>query len=152
MKQDQMSMATSVESRVPFLDHEFVEFSTRVPQHLKLRRGEGKYILKKAIEGLVPHEIIYRKKMGFPTPLRQWLRDPRAAGLYQILRAKGGLLASYIDPAALDNLLHSQLSGSHDATDRIWRLLTLQLWGDMFLTGKREERWEGALAAARPSL
>ncbi len=152
MKQDQMSMATSVESRVPFLDHEFVEFSTRVPQHMKLRGGEGKYILKKAIEGIIPHEIIYRKKMGFPTPLRQWLRDPRAAGLYQILRAKGGLLASYIDPAALDTLLHSQLSGSHDATDRIWRLLTLQLWGDMFLTGKREERWEGALAAARPSL
>src|ERR1035441_10580249 len=53
MKQDQMSMATSVESRVPFLDHEFVEFSTRVPQHMKLRHGEGKYIVKKAIEGLV---------------------------------------------------------------------------------------------------
>jgi asparagine synthase (glutamine-hydrolysing) len=82
MKQDQMSMAASVESRVPFLDHEFVEFAARVPQHMKLRRvqgkTEGKYIVKKAIEGLVPHEIIYRKKMGFPTPLRQWLLDPRA--------------------------------------------------------------------------
>jgi asparagine synthase (glutamine-hydrolysing) len=152
MKQDQMSMATSIESRVPFLDHEFVEFSTRVPQHMKLRNGEGKYIVKKAIEGIVPHEIIYRKKMGFPTPLRQWLRDPRAGRLFEIMRAKDSLLASYIDPAALDNLLHLQVSGREDATDRIWRLLTLQLWGDMFLTGKREERWDGVMAAARPAV
>jgi asparagine synthase (glutamine-hydrolysing) len=152
MKQDQMSMATSIESRVPFLDHEFVEFSTRVPQHMKLRHGEGKYIVKKAIEGLVPHEIIYRKKMGFPTPLRQWLRDPRANSLFNIMRAKDGLLASYLPPGALDNLLHLQASGREDVTDRIWRLLTLQLWGDVFLTGKREERWEGLMAAAHPAL
>jgi asparagine synthase (glutamine-hydrolysing) len=152
MKQDQMSMATSIESRVPFLDHEFVEFSTRVPEHMKLRNGEGKYIVKKAIEGLVPHEIIYRKKMGFPTPLRQWLLDPRAAHLFQIMRAGDGLLASYIDPSALADLLHRQVSGREDVTDRIWRLLTLQLWGDMFLTGKREERWDGLMAAARPAV
>jgi asparagine synthase (glutamine-hydrolysing) len=149
MKQDQMSMATSIESRVPFLDHEFVEFSTRVPDHMKLRNGEGKYIVKKAIEGLVPHEIIYRKKMGFPTPLRQWLRDPRANRFYEIMRAKDGVLAAFIDPVALDALIHSQTSGHEDATDRIWRLLTLQLWGDMFLTGKREERWDGLISTAR---
>jgi asparagine synthase (glutamine-hydrolysing) len=149
MKQDQMSMATSIESRVPFLDHEFVEFSTRVPEHMKLRNGEGKYIVKKAIEGLVPNEIIYRKKMGFPTPLRQWLLDPRAEGIYGVLRDRGGLLAQYTDRAALDNLIERQRSGAEDATDRIWRLLTLQLWGDLFLTGKREQRWDGLMAAAR---
>ena len=148
MKQDQMSMAASIESRVPFLDHEFVEFSTRVPEHMKLRNGEGKYIVKKAIEGLVPDEIIYRKKMGFPTPLRQWLMDPKADALFRILRAPDGLLARYIDPAALDRLLERQRSGAEDATDRIWRLLTLQLWGDLWITGKREERWDGLMAAA----
>jgi asparagine synthase (glutamine-hydrolysing) len=152
MKQDQMSMATSIESRVPFLDHEFVEFSTRVPEHLKLRNGEGKYIVKKAIEGLVPHEIIYRKKMGFPTPLRKWLQDARAAHLFDIMRAKDGLLAAYTDREKLDGLLARQVAGREDATDRIWRLLTLQLWGDLFLTGKREERWEGLMAAARPAV
>jgi asparagine synthase (glutamine-hydrolysing) len=153
MKQDQMSMATSIESRVPFLDHEFVEFSTRVPGHMKLRNGEGKYIVKKAIEGLVPHEIIYRRKMGFPTPLRQWLMSPRARGLFDVLRAPGGLLAQYIDSAALDALLARQVAGQEDATDRIWRLLNLQLWGDLWLTGKRDERWEGLMAAvARPAL
>jgi asparagine synthase (glutamine-hydrolysing) len=148
MKQDQMSMAASIESRVPFLDHEFVEFSTRVPEHMKLRNGEGKYIVKKAIEGLVPNEIIYRKKMGFPTPLRQWLMDPKAGGLFRILRAPDGLLARYVDPAALDRLLERQRSGAEDATDRIWRLLTLQLWGDLWITGKREARWDGLMAAA----
>ena len=153
MKQDQMSMATSIESRVPFLDHEFVEFATRVPERMKLRNGEGKYIVKKAIEGLVPHEIIYRKKMGFPTPLRQWLMDPRARHIFDILRAKDGLLAPYIDRSALEALLERQLSGREDATDRIWRLLNLQLWGDLFITGKREERWDGLMAAAaRPGV
>jgi asparagine synthase (glutamine-hydrolysing) len=152
MKQDQMSMATSIESRVPFLDHEFVEFSTRVPEHMKLRNGVHKYIVKKAIEGLVPHEIIYRTKMGFPTPLRKWLMDPRSRHLLDLLRAKDGLLAAYIDAPALDALLAHQVSGQEDATDRIWRLLNLQLWGDMFLTGKRDQQWEGLYAVARPAI
>ena len=147
MKQDQMSMATSIESRVPFLDHEFVEFSTRVPQRLKLRNGEGKYIVKKAIEGLVPDDIIYRRKMGFPTPLRQWLLDPRADALYTLLGARDGLLAKYVDSASLARLIEQHKSGVRDATDRIWRLLNLQLWGDLFLTGNREQHWDGLLAA-----
>src|SRR5438445_3301489 len=133
MTKDQMSIAKSIETTVPFLDHEFVEFSTPVPQHMKLRHSKGIYIVKTAIEGLVPHEIIYRKKMGFPTPLRQWLMDPRARHLFDILRAKDGLLASYVDGHALDALLTRQMSGQEDATDRIWRLLNLQLWGVLFL-------------------
>ena len=86
MKQDQMSMACSIESRVPFLDHPFVEFSTRLPDSLKIgAASEQKYIIKKAVEDLLPHSIIYRKKMGFPTPLRQWLLDPRAEPLFSAL-------------------------------------------------------------------
>jgi asparagine synthase (glutamine-hydrolysing) len=145
MKQDQMSMATSIESRVPFLDHEFVEFSTRVPAHLKLRHGEGKYILKKAVEDLLPREIVYRKKMGFPTPLRAWLRDPRAAAVLAALRRPGGLLESYLDTGRVDALIASHQAGQVDATDRVWRLLNLQIWGDIFLTGRRDQVWEGLL-------
>src|ERR1700691_676033 len=78
MKQDQMSMACSIESRVPFLDHQFVEFAMSIPDSLKIRGATQKYVLKKAVEGLLPAEIIHRKKMGFPTPLRGWLMDPRA--------------------------------------------------------------------------
>ena len=148
MKQDQMSMAASIESRVPFLDHPFVEFSTRVPDRLKMRGGEGKYILKKAVEDLLPHEIIYRKKMGFPTPLRQWLAGPRAERLFSLVTGRDGLVAEYLDAGEVKGLIERHRSGRYDATDRIWRLLNLQIWGDMFLTGKRDERWEGLLEPA----
>ncbi len=94
MKQDQMSMACSIESRVPFLDHPLVEFAARVPDRLKLRNGIGKYIVKKAAEGLVPHDILYRKKMGFPTPIRQWLRADAADGMLNGLLDRNGFLAS----------------------------------------------------------
>jgi len=139
MKQDQMSMACSIESRVPFLDHPFVEFAAQVPDSLKIRGGVAKYILKKAVEDLLPSEIIYRKKMGFPTPLHQWLLDPRAQPLYSLLGSRDGLLASLVDSKALTKLLDDHRGGLHDATDRIWRLLNLQLWGEVFLLGRREQ-------------
>ena len=148
MKQDQMSMATSIESRVPFLDHEFVEFSTRVPAGLKIRNGAGKYIVKKAVEGLLPSDIIYRKKMGFPTPLRQWLMEDRAQGLMGWLLDPKGLAAAYVDRAELEGLIGRQQSGTEDGTDRIWRLLNLQVWGDLYFTGRRERIWDGLLAEA----
>ena len=146
MKQDQMSMASSIESRVPFLDHLFVEFAAGVPESLKIRRRTSKYILKRAVEDLLPREIIYRKKMGFPTPLRQWLRDPRAASLFSIIGDPNGLLASYIDLPRWDALLARHRAGLEDATDRAWRLLNLQLWADIFLNGKREQWWDGLTA------
>jgi len=153
MKQDQMSMATSIESRVPFLDHPLVEFAARVPDRLKIRGRDGKHILKRAVEDLLPREIIYRRKMGFPTPLRRWLLDDRAEPLYRLLRDQSGLLASYVSRAELDALIARHRSGAEDSTDRIWRLLNLQLWGDIFLTGRREQCWDGLLqgAAARAS-
>jgi asparagine synthase (glutamine-hydrolysing) len=136
MKQDQMSMATSIESRVPFLDHEFVEFAARVPDSLKIRGGTGKYILKRAVEDLIPREIVYRRKMGFPTPLRAWLRSPKAAALIERLRGRDGLLAAYVRGPELEGLLARHNEGLEDATDRIWRLLNLELWGAIFITGE----------------
>jgi len=148
MKQDQMSMACSIESRVPFLDHPFVEFASRVPEGLKIRGGEAKYILKRAVEDLLPKEIIYRKKMGFPTPLRQWLLDSRADALYELLEERDGLIVSYCDMARVRTLIERHREGLEDATDRIWRLVNLQLWGDLFLAGRRERWWEGVMARA----
>ena len=129
MKQDQMSMAASIESRVPFLDHPFVEYSTTIAPEWKIRNGEAKYILKKAVEDLLPRDIIYRKKMGFPTPLKQWLREPGAAPVYALLEKRDGLLAQYCDGAYLQDLLRRHRAGTEDATDRIWNLLNLQVWG-----------------------
>jgi asparagine synthase (glutamine-hydrolysing) len=141
MKQDQMSMACSIESRVPFLDHQFVEFAMSIPDHLKIRGGTQKYVLKKAVEDLLPAGVIHRRKMGFPTPLRQWLMDPRAEPLTQALQSRDGLLAEYVRGEELRSLIDRHRSGVIDATDRMWRLLNLQIWGDIFLTGKRE-RWK----------
>ncbi|MBZ5606956.1 MAG: asparagine synthase (glutamine-hydrolyzing) [Acidobacteriia bacterium] len=143
MKQDQMSMACSIESRVPFLDHTLVEFAARIPDRLKLSGGIQKYVLKKAVADLLPRAIIHRKKMGFPTPLRQWLLDPRAEPLYAALRSRDGLLASHLDMREVDALIQRHRSGAEDATDRIWRLVNLQLWGDLFLTGRRDQWWNG---------
>jgi asparagine synthase (glutamine-hydrolysing) len=146
MKQDQMSMAASIESRVPFLDHTFVEFAAQIPDRLKVRGRTQKHILKAAVSDLLPRGIVYRKKMGFPTPLAQWLRDPRAEPLYARLRSPEGLLAAHLDLGQVDALIHRHRSGQEDATDRIWRLLNLQLWGDLFLTGRREQMLTGAAA------
>jgi asparagine synthase (glutamine-hydrolysing) len=153
MKQDQMSMAASIESRVPFLDHHFVEFASSVPASLKLNGATGKHILKEAISDLLPADIIHRKKMGFPTPLKQWLLDPSAATIYDFLLEKDTLLSEYIAREPLQDLLNRHRGRSEDATDRIWNLLNLQLWGDIFLNGKRD-RWAGGMfpAAAHASV
>jgi asparagine synthase (glutamine-hydrolysing) len=146
MKQDQMSMACSLESRVPLLDHTLVEFSTTIPDHLKIRGKVHKYGFKRAVEDLLPREIVHRKKMGFPTPVRRWLLDDRAAPLYEALRNRKGFLASIVDSKVLEDLISRHLAQHEDATDRLWRLLNLQLWGDLFLTGRRDRWWDGIMA------
>lgn len=135
MKQDQMSMATSIESRVPFLDHPFVEFSTRVPDSLKLRGKTGKYLIKKVAEKYLPLDIIYRPKMGFPTPLRQWLREPSAETWFEKIVNRKSLVSAYLDTERVKGLLDRHRRGHEDATERIWRLLNLAIWGEIFLNG-----------------
>jgi asparagine synthase (glutamine-hydrolysing) len=83
--------------------------------------------------------------MGFPTPLRQWLLDNRAQSLLDWLSDPNGLVAACVDSAKLERLVRRQQSGAEDATDRVWRLLNLQIWGDLFLTGRREGIWDGLL-------
>jgi len=145
MKQDQMSMAASIESRVPFLDHTFVEFASRIPDKLKIHRGTQKYVLKKAVEGLLPGNILHRKKMGFPTPIRSWLRTARAEELFVALQSKEGFIASYFDMKVVNDLIARNTAGIEDCTDRIWRLFNLQIWGEVFLTGNRDEHWNSVL-------
>lgn len=147
MKQDQMSMAASLESRVPFLDHTLVEFAARIPDRLKIQGRVQKHILKQAMSGLLPRGIVHRKKMGFPTPLPQWLRGPQAEPIYTRLRSSSGLVAAHCNRSEVNALIQRHQSGQEDATDRIWRLLNLQLWGDLFLDGRRDEIWTGLAAS-----
>jgi asparagine synthase (glutamine-hydrolysing) len=136
MKQDRMSMSASIESRVPLLDHRLVEFAASIPDRYKIRAGVQKYIFKNAVEGLLPKEIVYRRKMGFPTPLRAWLLEERAKPVYGSLLDANGFVASLVKRKPLEALIERHLGNREDATDRIWRLWTLQIWGDVFITGR----------------
>jgi len=148
MKQDQMSMACSIESRVPLLDHTFVEFAARVPDRLKVHGSSGKYILKEAVKDIIPANVIDRKKLGFPTPLRQWLLDGRAKQLFTNLTARDNFLGEYLNMDEIGTLLTRHQSGQIDATDRIWRLINLQVWGEVVLGGRRDRR-EGLLESTQ---
>jgi asparagine synthase (glutamine-hydrolysing) len=86
--------------------------------------------------------------MGFPTPLRAWLMESRASGIFDYLQDGGGLLAAYVDHDALAELIGRHRSGQEDATDRIWRLLNLQIWGDLHITGRGMEAASSVTAAA----
>ena len=99
MKQDRMSMACSIESRVPFLDHHFLEFAMSIPDNLKIRGATQKYILKKAVEDLIPAEIIHRKKMGFPNAIAPMVDGAAREALLNTLRKRDGLLAAYVGPS-----------------------------------------------------
>ena len=132
MKQDQMSMAASIESRVPFLDHKLVEFALRIPSRLKVRYLSGKYLLRRAMENIVPGDILHRTKMGFPTPVKPWLR-------HQLFERVSGILCDgrlaergIVDPAFVKKLVESHRTGRVDGTEPLWRLLNFELWNRIF--------------------
>jgi asparagine synthase (glutamine-hydrolysing) len=138
MKQDNMSMAASIESRVPFLDHPLVEFATNIPQNLQLRGFAGKRILKKAVEDLLPHSILYRQKLGFPTPWSRWLAGPRLDWIRNLLLESRSMERELFQRSAVQRLFEEHRTGYRDHYDRIWRLLNLELWHRVCL--EKEER------------
>jgi asparagine synthase (glutamine-hydrolysing) len=136
MKQDQMSMAASIESRVPFLDHPLVEFTARIPAGDQIKGLAGKFILKEAVEDLLPREIIYRKKMGFPTPWAYWLAGPQVAEIERLLLEPRSEARGLFRPEAIRRLFAEHRGGRRDHGNRIWRLLNLELWQRVFLDGE----------------
>jgi asparagine synthase (glutamine-hydrolysing) len=136
MKQDQMSMAASVESRVPFLDHVLVEFTTRIPEQYSIQGFSGKQILKSAVQDLLPHSIVHRRKMGFPTPWAQWLAGPQLDSLEAMLLEPRTLERGLLQGAAVRRLFAEHRQGRRDNGDRIWRLLNFEIWMRVFLDGE----------------
>jgi asparagine synthase (glutamine-hydrolysing) len=128
MKQDNMSMAASVESRVPFLDHALVEFAMHVPQELQLSGLAGKRILKKAVADLLPRSVINRPKLGFPTPSSEWLAGPQLDAIQNLLLEPRSIDRGLFKRAAVGRLFQEHRTGYRDHYDRIWRLLNLELW------------------------
>lgn len=132
-KADKMTMATSVELRVPFLDNKFVEFAASVPSALKIKGRTSKYIFKKAMEGILPDTIIYRKKRGFPVPINQWLGSDLYAQAAGILLDPGSLQRGYFNEVHLSQMLNQQKRGRTDLSRRIFSLLVLELWHQAFI-------------------
>jgi asparagine synthase (glutamine-hydrolysing) len=135
MKQDNMSMAASIESRVPFLDHVLVEFATRIPREVQIQGSAGKQILKKAVADLLPHSTLYRPKLGFPTPWSGWLAGPRLETMREMLLSPRSLNRGYFRPEAIEKLFDEHRAKHRDNYDRIWRLLNLELWHRVCLEG-----------------
>ncbi|HEV2498467.1 MAG TPA: asparagine synthase C-terminal domain-containing protein, partial [Terriglobia bacterium] len=133
MKQDNMSMAASIESRVPFLDHVLVEFTAGIPSSYSTRKLAGKFVLKSAAESLLPKSIIYRKKMGFPTPLRGWLVGAQLDQMEKMLLEPRSLEWGLFKPDALRRLFAEQRTKERDHYERIWRLMNLEIWRRVFL-------------------
>jgi asparagine synthase (glutamine-hydrolysing) len=128
MKQDQMSMAASIESRVPFLDHSLVEFTASIPAKYATKGMAGKFILKSAVEDLLPKSIVYRQKMGFPTPWAYWLAGPQLQNLENLLLEPRTLDRGCFRAGAIRSLFSEHRAGRRDHGNQIWRLLNLELW------------------------
>ena len=133
LKADKMSMAASVELRVPFLDHVLMEFAASLPSDFKINKEQGKYILKKSMEDILPHEIIYRKKMGFPIPVSQWFGKELNDQARDILLSKRSVQRGYIKPTYVKKILERQKENRGDHGRRIFSLLNLEMWHRMYI-------------------
>ena len=128
MKQDNMSMAASIESRVPFLDHLLVEFALNIPRRFQVKGLNGKRILKKAVADLLPASILHRPKLGFPTPWSRWLAGPQLDEIERMLLGPRSLERGLFKRSSLEKLFREHRANYRDHYDRIWRLLNLELW------------------------
>jgi len=128
-KVDRMSMAVSLEVRVPLLDHRIVEFAATLPFGMKYNSGESKRIMKRALRDKVPPALLAQRKRGFAVPVHRWFRDGAAAGLLEDLAlAPGARLASYVEPRTVRTLLDAHRAGRGDYGHHLWALLMLEQW------------------------
>jgi asparagine synthase (glutamine-hydrolysing) len=140
MRVDKIGMSVSIEPRVPFLDHRLVEFTMNLPQELKIRNGVSKWLLKKAVRGLIPDDIIDRPKMGFGAPMVEWLRGDFGRAV------EGEFAASrFFDafPASRNNLLdmvRRHREGRADFALYVWTFYNAVAWYDSWIDGAREVR------------
>jgi len=127
-KVDRASMLCSLETRAPLLDHEVVELAARMPSTLKLRGGETKYILKKAMEGILPQEILYRKKMGFGVPLVHWFKKDLTEYAHDLLLSSEARQRGIFNSGYVESVLAQHQRGGRDLSARIWALLFFEQW------------------------
>ncbi len=135
MKQDQMSMAASIESRVPFLDHKLAEFSARMPREMKLRGGTTKWILREAMADILPGEILTRPKMGFPVPLGKWLRTTHRHIVDEFILSERATARGIFDREYVASLV-ARHSAGENADEKLWALINFEMWARTFIDGE----------------
>jgi asparagine synthase (glutamine-hydrolysing) len=136
MRVDKVTMSVSVEGRAPYLDHKLVEFAMSIPSRLKIKNGQPKYILKKAVEGIIPSNIIYRKKQGFGTPVREWFSGELGKYMtYSILTSKIRERQLF-DYDYLADILAKQQRGEADNSAPLWLIFNLSKWYDHWIAGE----------------
>jgi asparagine synthase (glutamine-hydrolysing) len=122
-KVDRASMAHSLEVRVPMLDHEYLEWLTRLPSDVKLRGGEGKWLLKKSLEPHLPRDVLYRDKMGFGVPIASWFRGPLRERVRELASGRALRETGFFEPKAIDRMVEQHVSGVREHSAAIWALL-----------------------------
>jgi asparagine synthase (glutamine-hydrolysing) len=136
-KVDRMSMAVSLEARAPLLDHKLIDFVTKIPASLKLAGLETKYLLKKAVQDLVPSEILNRPKQGFGVPIQEWINQQLRSRLRETLTESRTRQRGYLDSRYVGVLLDEHERGRRDHSMRLWSLFMLELWQRQFLDERR---------------
>ncbi|MGX9292150.1 asparagine synthase (glutamine-hydrolyzing) [Bacillus sp. A015] len=131
LKADKMTMANSLELRVPFLDKVVFEAASKIPEELKTKDGTTKYLLRKAAEGIVPDHVLNRKKLGFPVPIRHWLKNEMNAWAKDII--KNSQTDEYINKQYVLDLLNEHCAGKADHSRKIWTVLIFMIWHSIYV-------------------
>jgi asparagine synthase (glutamine-hydrolysing) len=133
LRGDKLTMANSLEARVPLLDHRLVEFAAGLPVHLKLRGSTRKFLLKKVASRLLPAAIINRKKQGFPIPIDQWLRGEASSLVQDLLSVESVRQRGYFDCDLIQKMIRQHQSGFADYSTEIWGLISFEMWARQFV-------------------
>ena len=136
MRVDKITMATSVEARVPFLDHHLVEYAMGIPRELKVKGKTGKHILKRALETILPHDLLYAKKRGFGAPIREWFRTDTGEGQTNGLMNSPIWKRDYFNRVFVEQMLTAHRERSSDWSFQLWALLNLSLWYERWIDPK----------------
>jgi len=147
MKQDQMSMAASIESRVPFLDHPLAEFAAHLPERLKLRGTTTKVVLREAMKGKLPEEILHRGKMGFPVPVGAWFKGEHTGLLDEFVLGPRVMARGLFRREAVEGLVRAHRTGHPGHDERLWALVNFEIWQRIFFDGEPIEAIQSTVSA-----
>jgi asparagine synthase (glutamine-hydrolysing) len=156
LRGDKLTMANSLEARVPLLDHKLVEFAASLPAKMKLRRLTRKFLLRKMAARHLPHEIIDRKKQGFPIPINEWFRGDGRMFVFDLLADGTVSRRGLFNPQQVERLKREHTTGAADHSNLLWGLASIELWQRLFLdagsdANKKYQNQNGALQRVTPN-